>query len=392
MRIALGAYRTSPSICILSECNMLPLNIRRKQIIINYATKLIHSPNNQAFDLFQQNNVNNYRFKKNALIPFYQRALNYLKDYNIDPHNIYTIKQNRMCPGSTEENTNIQKFVSSIEGNRSKIVKLYPTYQHIFTAITTQPDHIEAAATFYNNENIVLKFPKCLGVQASIQLLIIYIIENNDNKIRTVIHTDSNILNNSLLNKSSKNTNIQRIQDNLCRQEGTILIYYSTQPCDNPNESNSTKLLYNLHNVRRAPKFSIENTKRITQAAAFNECNNQWKESLSSTQLMKIKPDALMKNPALSFNRREQIVISRLRIGHTPITHQHIFRKEEPPICDTCNTTNNIEHILIHCEKYKENRKKTKISQNLKKLLNNKEGCAKAIEFLKKCKLIEYII
>ena len=130
----------------------------------------------------------------------------------------------------------------------------------------------------------------------------------------------------------------------------------------------------------------------MPKETVFNEFKDHWKDSLTKTQLMNIKSDVHMKTPALTFKRKEQIVISRLQIGHTRITHPYIFKKEDPPICVTCKIPNNIEHILIHCQKYKENRKKTKISRNLKELLNNVDGCAKVIKFLNECNIMENVI
>ena len=51
MRIATGAYRTSPICNILSESNMTPLHLRRKKLILKYATKIMYSPKNQVHPL-----------------------------------------------------------------------------------------------------------------------------------------------------------------------------------------------------------------------------------------------------------------------------------------------------------------------------------------------------
>lgn len=36
--------------------------------------------------------------------------------------------------------------------------------------------------------------------------------------------------------------------------------------------------------------------------------------------------------------RREEVVLTRLRIGHTKLTHSYLMAKHPPTLCDTCGT------------------------------------------------------
>ena len=47
--------------------------------------------------------------------------------------------------------------------------------------------------------------------------------------------------------------------------------------------------------------------------------------------------------------RREEIVLARLRIGHTYLTQSYLLKREEPPQCVQCNTILTVKHILIEC-------------------------------------------
>ena len=51
-------------------------------------------------------------------------------------------------------------------------------------------------------------------------------------------------------------------------------------------------------------------------------------------------------------SRREQVVISRLRIGHTRLTHSFILKQEPQPQCSTFQTTCTVKHILIECRNF----------------------------------------
>ena len=50
--------------------------------------------------------------------------------------------------------------------------------------------------------------------------------------------------------------------------------------------------------------------------------------------------------------RREEVVLTRLRIGHSYLTHSYLLKGEPPPECDTCDCRLTIQHILVDCIKY----------------------------------------
>ena len=47
--------------------------------------------------------------------------------------------------------------------------------------------------------------------------------------------------------------------------------------------------------------------------------------------------------------RRENITLTRLRIGHSRITHKHFLLGEYFPECIPCDCCLTIEHVLIEC-------------------------------------------
>ena len=48
-------------------------------------------------------------------------------------------------------------------------------------------------------------------------------------------------------------------------------------------------------------------------------------------------------------SRKEEVVLSRLRIGHTYFTHSYILRQEVPPECTACQEIYSVRHVLIDC-------------------------------------------
>jgi len=47
--------------------------------------------------------------------------------------------------------------------------------------------------------------------------------------------------------------------------------------------------------------------------------------------------------------RCPDIIINRLRIGHTYLTHGHLLQGETPPQCLAYQVDLTVEHVLLHC-------------------------------------------
>ena len=45
--------------------------------------------------------------------------------------------------------------------------------------------------------------------------------------------------------------------------------------------------------------------------------------------------------------RQEVVVLARLRIGHTRITHSYILKREEQPYCFGCDAPFTVRHFLL---------------------------------------------
>ena len=74
--------------------------------------------------------------------------------------------------------------------------------------------------------------------------------------------------------------------------------------------------------------------------------------ALAISKLHAIMPQIDEKYYSGCTNRKDEVIISRLRIGHTRLTHS--FRMENrphPPLCDQCEGDHEltVKHILIEC-------------------------------------------
>ena len=92
--------------------------------------------------------------------------------------------------------------------------------------------------------------------------------------------------------------------------------------------------------------------------------------SNQENKLFVIKPNISEWLPGFRSNRREEIILARLRIGHTHMTHSYLLKGEELPECIPCNTTLSVKHLLIECTDLAPYRDKYFHADSLKKLFD----------------------
>ena len=107
--------------------------------------------------------------------------------------------------------------------------------------------------------------------------------------------------------------------------------------------------------------------------AIYKQWNHEWISS-KHTLLHNARKDIYTIYPSKNLKRQEQVLITRMLISHSALTHSHIYKKEEPRYCETCNVRCTLEHIIVNCQKFQEERLKFKINPNIKIVLNTKKN------------------
>ena len=91
-----------------------------------------------------------------------------------------------------------------------------------------------------------------------------------------------------------------------------------------------------------------------------------------------------------SENRKEDIILTRLRIGHSRLTHKHYLLNEDFPECIPCDCRLTIKHILIECIDTADIREQFFNCNDLKTLFNSVAG-GTILAYLSEINLISQI-
>ena len=84
---------------------------------------------------------------------------------------------------------------------------------------------------------------------------------------------------------------------------------------------------------------------RITQLI-FDEWQEVW-NCCAGNKLHAIRPTAGDHKQKTCLSRRDTVLLNRLRIGHTRLTHSFLLSGDDLPECGTCQYPLTVKHILV---------------------------------------------
>ena len=69
--------------------------------------------------------------------------------------------------------------------------------------------------------------------------------------------------------------------------------------------------------------------------------------------------------------RKEEVVLARLRLGHTRVTHSYLLLGEEQPQCVGCDAPFTVRHFLLECGDFAQVRNNCFHVDNMKELFQD---------------------
>ena len=86
---------------------------------------------------------------------------------------------------------------------------------------------------------------------------------------------------------------------------------------------------------------------RITKLI-FDEWQEVW-NCCTGNKLHAIRPTVGYYKQKTCLSRSDSVLLNRLRIGHTRLTHSFLLSGDELPECGTCQCPLTVKHIPFHC-------------------------------------------
>ena len=385
LRLALGAFRTSPTASLYVEADEPSLNTRREKLSLQYAIRIAENNSNPAHDVtFQPKYTDLYESKPNFIKSFGVRTLPVLESANINCKNIdktFTPNVPAWCINKPKLIFDLHSSKKSetspiiMKSNFQELKSHYMEYKHIYTDGSKDDMKVGCAvvADDFSETMRISDGSSIFTAEAKAIDLALDFIADCETSNKFVIFSDSLSVLKSLDHTSSKNPQIQKLLEKHHDLSEFNEIVYCWIPshigiAGNESVDQKAKDSLNLHPTN----FSIPyaNFKSFINRYILNKWQILWNNSVGN-KLFEIKPVIGQSQPVERNVRQEEVVLARLRIGHTRITHSYLLKREEPPYCFGCDTLFTVRHFLLECGDFSHIRNKYFHVDTIKQLLND---------------------
>ena len=377
----LGAFRTSPRLSLCAEAAEPPLSFRRSILTANFLVSLSKFPQHPLHHSIVS-------FIHPSFIDHPKRHIR----TNLEIILTHKLRLNSLTPITTTTppwalpRPNIRLDLTEVSKMNKSIIK-----QHIMKLLNEFPDHTlcltdgskynqKTAYAYSINEQITARRIRNSASVYSAELLAILTclsqIAQLEPQKNYLLLTDSLSSLQSLTNPFSTNPVIQRIHLTLLTIKTInsnltfiwIPGHINYSPHDAVDEAAKEATTYpNITDHILTPPEDLKNYYSTEISQLWHE---NWRDQ-NLNKLRKIKTEPISWSSSHRDSRREEVILARLRIGHTRLTHTYLLTNLAPPSCPHCSADNlSVEHFFS-CPALQNTRSNLKIPSTITSTLNN---------------------
>ena len=123
-------------------------------------------------------------------------------------------------------------------------------------------------------------------------------------------------------------------------------------------------------NLLSSTRVPFSDLKPLVNEYIFKEWQKEW-DVQKDNKLYQIRPKLNQFLPGTIGNRRDEVVLTRLHVGHSHFTHSFYFKREDIPKCVACDEVLSVKHILLYCADLIEIRRRHYTSVSMKQLFRD---------------------
>ena len=409
LRIALGAFRTSPVQSLFAEAGEPSLRHRRLKLSMTYFLKLKSLPDNPCHNVINNPPPSELFERTKTISPFGTRTLPHIEEANIEPNSIDS-QYERTPPPWEHSNIMFDTSLSCFKKEqtsetvlRKEFQQLRERYNSYFEAYTdgSKSEHKVAAAAFFTKDPDNPKTTRLrdgssvFNAELEGMLLALKKFLTLSQPKNFIIYTDSLSAVESLRNKAFKIKNVKRFYNLLKKippQTQLVIAWVPSHVGVSGNEKADrlAKAALTL-NLAAYSRVCWSDLKPRVDTYICTAWQALWNDQ-TRNKLYEIRPNLKesLCNTTQPLYRKQETVMTRLRIGHTWITHSYLLKKEDQPFCHACDNPFTVKHILVECSDFTHTRNKYYTTTDVHTLFREADS-SKITEYLKEIKLFDKI-
>lgn len=406
IRMALGAFRTTSINTMLFESNFMAVSNNKEFLTCKHFKNIFFKDKSPLSEITKRI-VNSSRLKN---IPSTLNSIiNYCRIFDI-PINNTKIQNNNFPPWHLRKSSinaslsNFKKKDTPTEIYRMKLLEIQDSL-HNFTFIYTDGSKFGDRTAYSVVQQD--KVEKCLilpeySSNFTAEIIAIYDAMNliQNGKSHIAIFTDSMASIESVNNICNNEYYASSIRQKLIKMRDKLLLIWIPGHAQIPGNEFADRV---AKNATESPLIMSKNLNtsdigkyfksqfRSKQNTSWNS-TSKWYQQVNKDRTNII--NILKNNHSNNLSRRDQIVITRLRLGHTLITHKYIFDKNVINQCSFCNSReNNVDHIFTKCNFFRNQRNDIFPNNNVLEIFNNltPENIKLILKYIKACNLYNLI-
>ena len=378
LKLALNAFRTSPATSLHVEAGELPLELRHLQLSMNYYVKTCANESNPANSFFESNEYDDrFNRRPRSIRPLRDRISMHLHHAQIDT-SILLNQQHPLAPPPPQDplqpeptvppppwllnlpkiDLSLAKYnkkLSNPDDIRSSFLlakELYPDAKFLFTD-GSKMDGKTSSALYFDDVTYGIRITNMASIFTAeiraIKLALTRLQRFRDER-KYVICCDSLSVLQSLEKGLLHNPLIVEILYlyNALRTYDITFMWTPSHVGISGNERADTTAKNALQNDEI---YDVLLPHSDLRPIIRNYVTDLWRSDWSTQDHNKLHRIGAQVNDIrpTQANLRDETVLTRLRIGHSYITHSYLLRGEPAPRCTLCNCTYSIRHILLAC-------------------------------------------
>ena len=362
LRLALGAFRSTPVVSLYAEASFPPLNLRRSLLTVKSHARLLQTP---AHPLQHPpaHLRHSFQSRPSLLLPFSLRVPALLRSISftfppIIPLRIisfppWLLPTPVVCPPylPCSRSSLPAPLLHSLHSDH---MSQHATATHLYTDGSKVPTGV-GFAVFSTFSSLQGTLPPMASILTAELYAILFALQSSFRHPSSsfVIFSDSLSAITSLQTLSPSHPICTLIQEWLFRlsaRNKSVQFCWVPGHVGVPGNERADSL------ARSAASGPAHSPHPVPAADCFpflmSLHRDLWQSSWNlqiDNKLHTVKPTVLPWPLSTHRNRRWETALARLRLGHTGITHGHLMCRDPPPVCPGCCSPLTITHLFLDC-------------------------------------------
>ncbi|XP_060871928.1 uncharacterized protein LOC132946087 [Metopolophium dirhodum] len=336
LRFSIGAFKSSPIVSLLSLTGEPSLQHRRTKLSLNYIARIFSSPENSTIHFLNKKRFSNiYEHNSKLRKPLGLRLQKEMMDINIEINEICqhesslipTWKQpNYLVDTSLTEHLRKETPNTIYNNLFNELIHTSNTSTQIYTDASKTEMGI-GLAVVHLNVTKQYKLNKLSSIYSAEYLALLkgfqFALDINNAKIDICSDSLSALAN--LQSKTLSEPLALSISNLLSKSNKEIRFIWTPGHCNikgNEKADEAARNAVNSPDSENIPFSSLVDIKRNISKYCIDLWNSQW-HMTTENKLREIKHSVELWPRYTELNRKNEVILNRLRIGHTKLTHGH---------------------------------------------------------------------